>query len=117
MEEGKVDRQKVITDTILATQDTIHLPQMWLGLLECWREYGRAEPDDFLDGCQQLREADLWHWANEAGGHGIGALAQAVGIERSPAGRTDEIGGVGAYCPTLPPQSRPIRPYRGGRRQ
>ena len=81
MEACNVDRQKVITDTILATQDTIYLLQMWLGLLECWREIGRAEPADFMDGCQQLREADLWHWANEAGGHGIGALAQAVGIE------------------------------------
>ena len=117
MEECKVDRQKVITDTILATHDAIYLLQMWLGLLESWREFGRAEPDDFMDGYQQLREAELWHWANEAGGHGIGTLAQAVGIENSLAGQTDELARVGAYCPTHPPNSRPIRPYRGGSRE
>ena len=29
-----MDRQKVISDWILATQDTIYLLQMWLGLLD-----------------------------------------------------------------------------------
>ena len=33
-EEGDMDRQKVISDWIFATQDTIYLLQMWLGLLE-----------------------------------------------------------------------------------
>ena len=53
-----MDRQKVIGDTILAAQ----------------------EPDDFMDACQQLKDANLWQWANQAGGHGIEALSQAVGL-------------------------------------
>ncbi len=76
-----MDRQKVITDSILATQDTIFILQTWLGLLEDWQSRGGAEPDDFMEACQQLKEATLWQWANEAGGHGIRALAGAVGVE------------------------------------
>ena len=75
-----MDRQKVIGDTILAAQDTMYALQMWLGLLEGWRESGQAEPDDFMDACQQLKDANLWQWANQAGGHGIEALSQAVGL-------------------------------------
>ncbi len=55
-----MDRQKVIGDTILAAQDTMYALQMWLGLLEGWRESGQAEPDDFMDACQQLKDANLW---------------------------------------------------------
>lgn len=81
VEAGNVDRQKVIGDTILATQETVYTLQMWLGLLESWREQERAEPDDFMEACQQLKEAQLWHWANQAGGHGLEALARAIGVE------------------------------------
>ena len=73
-----MDRQKVVADWIITTHDTIYALQTWLGLLENWREADQAEPDDFMDACQQLREADLWQWASRAGGHGIRALAGAV---------------------------------------
>lgn len=79
-----MDRQKVVTDWILSTQETIYILQMWLGLLESWREVEGAEPADFMDGCQQLREAHLWQWARRAGGHGIQALAAAVRVEEMP---------------------------------
>lgn len=75
-----MDRQKVISDWIFATQDTIHLLQVWLGLLETWQAVERAEPDDFMDACRQLEEAALQSWINQAGGHGIKALAEAVQI-------------------------------------
>jgi hypothetical protein len=76
-----VDRQKVIGDTILAVQDTILVLQGWRGLLESWRDQGQAEPDEFAEACRQLKEANLWHWARHAGGHGLEALAKAVGVE------------------------------------
>ena len=75
-----MERQKVIGDTILATQDTLYTLQMWLNLLESWREAGQAETDDFMDACQQLKDAHLWQWVNQAGGHGIEALTRAVGL-------------------------------------
>ena len=78
-----MNRQKVVADWILSTQDTIFVLQMWLGLLETWREAGRAEPDDFMDACQQLKDAELWQWANRAGGHGIRALGKAVGVSEA----------------------------------
>lgn len=78
-----MDQQKVISDWILTTQDTVFTLQTWLGLLENWREAGRAEPDDFMDACQQLKDADLWQWANRAGGHGIKALAGAVRVSEA----------------------------------
>jgi hypothetical protein len=77
---ANMDRQKVISDWIFATQDTIYLLQMWLGLLEIWQTVGRAEPDDFMDAYQQLEEAALWSWTNQAGGHGIKTLAEAVEV-------------------------------------
>ena len=76
-----MDRQKVIGDTILAVQDTIHVLQVWRGLLETWREQGQAEPDEFADACRQLKEAGLWQWARQAGGHGLEALAEAVQVQ------------------------------------
>jgi hypothetical protein len=76
-----VDRQKVIDDSILVTRDTIHILQIWLGLLESWRKQGQAEPDEFANVCRQLKDANLWHWARQAGGHGLEALAKAVGVE------------------------------------
>lgn len=75
-----MDRQKVTSDWILGVQDTIYVLNTWLGLLESWRESGRAEPDDFMDACGQLREANLWPWAQRAGGHGLEALAAAVQV-------------------------------------
>jgi hypothetical protein len=81
MEEGQVDRQKVIGDAILVTRDSIYTLQRWLGLLEQWRESGQAQPDEFMDAYRQLKEAELWHWARQAGGHGLEALAEAVGVE------------------------------------
>jgi len=41
-----MDRQKVVSDWIIATQDTIYALHMWLGLLEIWRTVGHAEPDE-----------------------------------------------------------------------
>jgi hypothetical protein len=76
-----VNSQKVIDDSILVTRDTIHILQVWLELLESWRNEGQAEPDEFIDACRQLKEAELWHWARQAGGHGLEALAEAVGVE------------------------------------
>jgi hypothetical protein len=70
---------KVVNDWILATQDTIYQLQEWLRYLEMWHTNGWAEPDDFQEVCGQLREAGLGEWAGRAGGHGLEALAQAVG--------------------------------------
>lgn len=75
-----MDPNKVLRDTILATQDAIHLLREWQAQLEQWLTTGRAEPDDFVAACQELQEAHLWAWANEAGGHSLRALRQAVGV-------------------------------------
>ncbi|MBE7550102.1 MAG: hypothetical protein HS126_03370 [Anaerolineales bacterium] len=37
----------------------------------------------FVEACRQLREAGLWQWAAEAGGHGIAALAEIAEAEES----------------------------------
>lgn len=85
-----MDRQKVMTDWMIATQETIYTLQVWLGLLESWRDLGQAEPDDFGEACRQLKDAGLWQWAGEAGGHGVTALARAVEItEFYPEGGID----------------------------
>ena len=43
------------------------------------------DADEFAGVCQQLRDAGLWRWAADVGGHGIAALAELVSIEnRSP---------------------------------
>ncbi len=73
-------KQKVVTDWMIATQDAVYTLQVWLGLLESWRDMGRAEPEDFSEACQQLKDSGLWPWAGEAGGHGLTALARAVGV-------------------------------------
>ncbi len=75
-----MDRQKVVTDWMIATQETMYTLQVWLGLLENWRDLGQAEAEDFNNACQQLKDAGLWQWAREAGGHGVTALAKAVEI-------------------------------------
>ena len=33
-----------------------------------------------MDAYQQLEEAALWSWTNQAGGHGIKALAEAIEV-------------------------------------
>ena len=76
-----MDRQTVISDWIIATQETVYTLQMWLGLLESWRECGQAVPDDFIEAYHQLKEAELGQWANQAGGHGIKALAESVQVQ------------------------------------
>ena len=73
-------QQKVIGDWALAVQDTIYVLQQLAVNLDQWQMAGRAEPDDFRDICQQLTEAGLGNWARQAGGHGLEALAQAVGV-------------------------------------
>jgi len=71
----------VISDWIIATQETVYTLQMWLGLLESWRECGEAEPEDFIEAYHQLKDAELGQWANQAGGHGIKALAESVRVK------------------------------------
>jgi hypothetical protein len=78
-----MDRGKVVTDWLLAIQDTIYTLQMWSESLENWQVRGFTEPDDFADACQQLKEAGLWAWASEAGGHGIKSLAVALEISEA----------------------------------
>ncbi len=75
-----LDKHKVIGDWILTTHETIFVLQTWLGLLQMWRALDHTEPDDFADACRQLKEARLWDWANEAGGHSIAALAEAIDV-------------------------------------
>ena len=81
MGADEMDREKVIGDAILVTRDSIYILQRWLGQLESWRDQGQAEPEEFAAACRQLKEAELWHWARQAGGHGLEALARAVGVE------------------------------------
>jgi hypothetical protein len=71
---------KVVNDWILATRETIYQLQEWLMYLEVWQSNGFVEPDDFQEACWLLREAGLWEWAGRAGGQGIEALAEAVGV-------------------------------------
>ena len=58
--------QKIISDTIIATKDTIFVLRHWLGCLEGWQEQGQVDPDEFIAVCQQLRDAGLWRWAGFA---------------------------------------------------
>ena len=78
-----MQRGKVLSDWLLAVQDTIYALQVWSGFLENWQSQGCAEPEDFVEACQQLKEAGLWAWAGEAGGHGLKALAMALEIDES----------------------------------
>lgn len=70
---------KIISDWLLATQDAIFTLRKWSGRLEQWHAQGYIEPEAFAEACRQLREAGLWQWAAEAGGHGIAALAGMAG--------------------------------------
>ena len=82
-DNNRLDQEKILDDWIIATQETIYILQTWLGLLEQWRAAGRIEPDDFSDACHVLRDANLWSWAAEAGGHGLAALSELVIKERN----------------------------------
>ncbi|MFC1975758.1 hypothetical protein ACFLXQ_05125 [Chloroflexota bacterium] len=73
--------QKIISDTIIATKDTIYVLQHWLGCLERWEEQGQVDPDEFTAVCRQLKDADLWVWAGNVGGHGIAALAELILVQ------------------------------------
>lgn len=68
----------MVNDCVLAAQETIFVLQEWLGQLERWQATGRAERDDFAEACLLLREAGLWTWARQVGGHGVDVLAQAI---------------------------------------
>ncbi|MEM7343230.1 MAG: hypothetical protein AAF485_03230 [Chloroflexota bacterium] len=70
-----MEQQKVLQDWIITTQETIYLLHQWQNLLEEWQIRGEIGLDDFQVACQELREAGLWPWASDAGGHGIAALA------------------------------------------
>jgi hypothetical protein len=90
-----MDRQKVITDWLLTTQDTIYALQTWLGLLENWRiavgdlgqgirgsltakhgEFGQ-EPLDYLRAAMGGRSARL----SGRGGMGLRRVEQIVEAE------------------------------------
>jgi len=71
-----MNQQKVLGDMILVTKDTIYVLQQWRDLLVKWQTLGEIEPEAFADTCQQLKDAGLWQWASEAGGHGVEALTR-----------------------------------------
>ena len=79
-----MNQRKVLGDTILVTKDAIFVLQQWRDLLVRWQMLGEVEPEIFADTCQQLRDAGLWQWASEAGGHGIEALANIGALQRQP---------------------------------
>ena len=71
-----MNQHKVLGDMILITKDAIFVLQQWRDLLVRRRTLGEVEPEIFADACQQLKDAGLWQWAREAGGHGLEALAR-----------------------------------------
>ena len=75
-----MNQRKVLGDMILATKDTIYVLQLWRDLLVKWQTLGEVDREVFADTCQQLKDAGLWQWTREAGGHGIEALARIDGI-------------------------------------
>jgi len=75
-----MNQRKVLEDTILVTKDTIFVLQQWRDLLVKWQTLGEIESEAFADTCQQLKDAGLWQWASEAGGHGIEALTRLDNI-------------------------------------
>jgi hypothetical protein len=82
--------QKIVKDWIIATQEAIYSLQEWQGRLETWLTQGRVEPADFAEACWQLREAGLWGWAREAGGHGLARLAATLGVTEVDEGGTPD---------------------------
>ena len=85
-----MDQQKVISDSILATKDTIFVLQQWLELLDRWHTLGGVDQEEFASACSKLREDGLWNWAKEAGGHGIEALAGVVDIQVQVVNRAEK---------------------------
>jgi hypothetical protein len=77
-----MNQRKVLGDTILVTKDAIFVLQQWRDLLVKWQTLGEVEDEVFTDICQQLKDAGLWQWASEAGGHGIEALANIGDLQR-----------------------------------
>jgi len=77
-----MNQRKVLGDTILVTKDAIFVLQQWRDLLVRWQTLGEIESEVFADTCQQLKDAGLWQWASEAGGHGLEALARLDDIPR-----------------------------------
>ena len=71
-----MNQHKVLGDTILATKDTIYVLQLWRDLLVRWQTLGQVDREILADTYQQLKDAGLWQWASEAGGHGLEALAR-----------------------------------------
>ena len=71
-----MNQHKVIGDWILATKDTIFVLQQWQNLLVGWQALGQIDSEAFAEACRELKDAGLWQWASEAGGHGIEALAR-----------------------------------------
>jgi hypothetical protein len=71
----------VLDDWLIATQETISTLQNWVLLLDDWRNRGQVDPGDFAAAAQQLREAGLGMWANDAGGHGLAALARTLDVD------------------------------------
>jgi len=69
-----MNQHKVLGDTILATKDTIFVLQQWRDLLVKWQTLDQIDSEVFAEVCQALKDADLWNWAREAGGHGIEIL-------------------------------------------
>lgn len=76
-----MSERKVLDDWLIATQETIAALQTLVLQLDMWRIQERADPADFAIAIQQLQEAGLLYWANEAGGHGLLALAEALQVE------------------------------------
>ncbi|RMF02710.1 MAG: hypothetical protein D6768_07570 [Chloroflexi bacterium] len=87
--------QKALDDWLIATRETIYQLQRWLRLLENWRLQGHIEPHEFAAARRELAEAGLGHWAEQAGGHGLEALARLLDdpkkcplhLDRETAGR------------------------------
>ena len=69
-----MNQSKVLSDTILATKDTIFILQQWQDLLVRWQTVGQIEEEAFAEACRTLKDMGLWNWAREAGGHGIEIL-------------------------------------------
>ena len=82
--------RKIVKDWLIATREAIYNLQAWQGQLETWQAQERVEPGDFAEACWQLREAGLWDWARQAGGHGLDRLAAALGVADGNEGGTPD---------------------------
>lgn len=71
--------EKVISDNIVTTKETIFLLQQWLTCLE----QRQGEVVEFELMCQQLREVGLGGWLERAGGYELKTLRHAIADPRS----------------------------------